>query len=54
LRDALTPYQDAVRAPAVVDTCVHLFCNRLGVSLPDEGYLRYLAARTTVDLAEKG
>jgi hypothetical protein len=36
---------------SIVDTCVHLFCNRLGVSLAEESYIRYLAARTAADLS---
>ena len=50
LRDALAAHRTAVRVPEVVDTCVHLFCNRLGVSLPEENYVRYLALRTAADL----
>lgn len=29
----------------VLDVCAHLVCNRLGVTLDSEAYLRYLAAR---------
>jgi Lantibiotic biosynthesis dehydratase C-term len=39
------------RRAEVIDTCAHLFCNRLGVALPEETHLRYLAARTSADLA---
>jgi thiopeptide-type bacteriocin biosynthesis protein len=39
------------RHAAVIDTCAHLFCNRLGVALPEETHLRYLVARTGADLA---
>jgi thiopeptide-type bacteriocin biosynthesis protein len=49
LRDALAAHPSSVPAAAVVDTCVHLFCNRLGVSLPEENYIRYLALRATAD-----
>lgn len=35
----------------VLDRCAHLVCNRLGVSLVEEGYLRVLAARTVHALA---
>jgi thiopeptide-type bacteriocin biosynthesis protein len=31
----------------VADLCAHLFCNRLGLTVADERYLRYLAARTS-------
>jgi hypothetical protein len=31
---------------ALLNRCAHLACNRLGVSLTEEGYLRVLAART--------
>ncbi len=53
LYDALAPYRQIVHVDAVVDTCVHLFCNRLGVSLAEEDYIRYLAARTAADLQER-
>lgn len=29
----------------ILDTCAHLVCNRLGVTVDSEAYLRYLAAR---------
>jgi thiopeptide-type bacteriocin biosynthesis protein len=32
-------------APAVIDLCAHLMCNRLGVSVHEESHLRHLAAR---------
>lgn len=35
----------AVSVLPVVDICAHLFCNRLGLSLADESYLRVLAMR---------
>ncbi|MGH4023796.1 MAG: thiopeptide-type bacteriocin biosynthesis protein [Pseudonocardiaceae bacterium] len=43
-------------APAlpVLDICVHLLCNRLGISPPGEVYLRYLATRCLDVLAEEG
>jgi thiopeptide-type bacteriocin biosynthesis protein len=46
LRDTLgsTPLM-----PSIIDTCAHLAGNRLGVTLPEEGYLRYLAARTLIE-----
>jgi hypothetical protein len=58
-RDSIVGLRDAVRgtvtgadrAAEVVDTCVHLFCNRLGVTLPEEAYLRSLAARTAAELS---
>jgi thiopeptide-type bacteriocin biosynthesis protein len=43
---------DDDRAGEILDTCAHLFCNRLGVSIVDEGYLRYLAVRTVAARAE--
>jgi hypothetical protein len=52
LYDGLAPHSRLVHVDAVVDTCVHLFCNRLGVSLAEEDYIRYLAARTAADLLE--
>jgi thiopeptide-type bacteriocin biosynthesis protein len=54
LRDTLTAGHGVVSAPEVVDLCVHLFCNRLGVSVPAESQLRYLVARTAADLATRG
>lgn len=36
----------------VLDTCAHLACNRLGAPMPDETYLRQLAARALCCLAE--
>jgi hypothetical protein len=36
---------------AVLDRCAHLACNRLGVTLTEEGYLRMLAARTVLNLS---
>lgn len=35
----------------VIDTCAHLVCNRLGVPLDEENYLRYLAGRAVSSLA---
>jgi hypothetical protein len=40
------------RVMPTMDICAHLMCNRLGVSIPEEYYLRYLAARATADIAE--
>lgn len=56
-RDSLLALRDALsgqeRAATVLDTGVHLFCNRLGVTLPEEAYLRSLAARTAAELSGK-
>jgi thiopeptide-type bacteriocin biosynthesis protein len=38
----------------VLDICAHLVCNRLGISVPEECYLRYLAARAVATIAEEG
>ncbi|GLZ30999.1 hypothetical protein Lesp02_31880 [Lentzea sp. NBRC 105346] len=38
----------------VLDICAHLVCNRLGLSITEEIYLRYLAARTVIELNEEG
>jgi hypothetical protein len=38
----------------VLDICAHLLCNRLGISMLEESYLRYLAVRVTAVLAEDG
>jgi hypothetical protein len=35
---------------AIIDTCVHMLMNRLGLSPLREGYVRYLAARATADI----
>lgn len=35
----------------VLDRCAHLACNRIGVALTEESYLRMLAARTVRNLA---
>jgi thiopeptide-type bacteriocin biosynthesis protein len=52
LREALEAgKQDPAAVLRIVDRCAHLFCNRLGVSLTDESYLRMLAARTVGHLA---
>lgn len=40
LRDA-----DSSQIGGVIDVCAHLLCNRLGVSMPTEIYLRTLATR---------
>lgn len=37
----------------VLDQCVHLMCNRIGVSLGGESALRYLAGRTVLDLTKE-
>lgn len=56
-RDSLVALREALsgedRAATVIDTGVHLLCNRLGVTLPEEAYLRSLAARTTAELSGK-
>ena len=36
---------DPDRALRIADTCAHLLCNRLGLTITDESYVRYLAAR---------
>jgi hypothetical protein len=46
--DSLTPVL------SVLDICAHLLCNRLGISMLEESYLRYLAVRVTAVLAEDG
>jgi thiopeptide-type bacteriocin biosynthesis protein len=38
----------------VVDICAHLICNRLGVTLAEEGYARYLAGQITGALSTVG
>jgi thiopeptide-type bacteriocin biosynthesis protein len=43
---ALAPGTDRDR---VVDTCLHLFCNRLGLSLNREGYVRFLVENALCD-----
>jgi thiopeptide-type bacteriocin biosynthesis protein len=35
----------------VIRLCTHMHCNRLGISLPEEAYLRYLLWRAAGDLA---
>ncbi len=47
LRDGL--HDDPEAAARVLDVCAHLLCNRLGLPPSREGYLRYLAARTTTE-----
>ncbi|GAA1507507.1 hypothetical protein GCM10009677_45150 [Sphaerisporangium rubeum] len=37
----------------VLDRCVHLFCNRLGLSIAEEAHLRYLSAATLQAQARK-
>jgi hypothetical protein len=39
------------RVLPVLDICAHLLCNRLGISLLDEAYLRYLAISSAAALA---
>ena len=39
-------------AGVVVDVCTHLMCNRLGLTLQEEQYIRYLAWRTVRDARE--
>jgi hypothetical protein len=41
------------RRLSLLDDCAHLFCNRMGVSLVEECYLRYLATRAIVALSEE-
>jgi hypothetical protein len=40
---------NAVPDRRVTDICAHLLCNRLGLSIADERYVRYLAARTAAE-----
>lgn len=47
LLDAGTPESGVL---PVLNRCAHLACNRAGVSLTEEGYLRVLAARTVQTL----
>lgn len=42
------------RVLPVVDICVHLACNRLGLGRTNEFYLRYLALRVLSDMAGRG
>jgi hypothetical protein len=42
------------RVLPVLDICAHLLCNRLGIPLVEESYLRYLATRSATVLAEEG
>ncbi|MEU9114604.1 thiopeptide-type bacteriocin biosynthesis protein [Streptomyces sp. NPDC048483] len=43
---------DSVTAPwRVLDACAHLLCNRLGVQLEQETYVRYLAVRAISEAA---
>ncbi|MER6514876.1 hypothetical protein ABT158_49265 [Nonomuraea sp. NPDC001636] len=37
----------------VLNRCVHLFCNRLGLSIVEEAHLRYLTAVTLDGPARK-
>lgn len=41
------------RRLSLLDDCAHLFCNRMGVSLVEECYLRYLATRAIAHLSEE-
>jgi hypothetical protein len=45
----LGPGHLAAPVPTVIDTCAHLMCNRLGLSLDEESRLRYLAGHTLAD-----
>jgi hypothetical protein len=47
------PSSMRTRILPVLDICAHLFCNRLGISASEERYLRYLAGRVLVELAEE-
>jgi len=40
---------DPRRVTAILDTCGHLLCNRLGLTLAEEAYVRYLAERLHAD-----
>jgi hypothetical protein len=49
---ALSSWWRSIRAIGdrrVADLCAHLLCNRLGLSIGDEQYVRYLAARAALD-----
>lgn len=48
LRSALGSSPTALQ---VIDTCAHLVCNRLGVGVLDEAYLRYLATSSLLTSA---
>jgi hypothetical protein len=45
---AVTAAEPGIRVLPVLDICAHLFCNRLGVSLVEEAFMRYLLARTVL------
>jgi hypothetical protein len=50
---AAAPSSAALPSPATafaVDNCAHLLCNRLGIGLAEERFLRGLAARAAADL----
>ncbi|GAA3346696.1 hypothetical protein GCM10020358_58670 [Amorphoplanes nipponensis] len=52
LRDRLDAAgADPPRVTAILDTCGHLLCNRLGLTLAEEAYVRYLAGRLPADRA---
>ena len=53
LRRGLTAAPPAPDAGKVIDMCGHLMCNRLGVPLEEERYIRYLASRTIEDLRKE-
>jgi hypothetical protein len=48
LRDALPP----AGRDRILDTCAHLFCNRLGLPPAQEGLVRYLAAMISGERAD--
>jgi thiopeptide-type bacteriocin biosynthesis protein len=54
LRAELAAAPPPAGVAAVIDACVHLLCNRIGLSLDEERYVRYLVARTIADLDAAG
>ncbi|GAB1819012.1 lantibiotic dehydratase C-terminal domain-containing protein [Herbidospora sp. RD11066] len=43
---SISTLREQVPDKGVLDRCVHLFCNRLGLTIAEEAHLRYLAAAT--------
>jgi thiopeptide-type bacteriocin biosynthesis protein len=48
------PGDPGLWVPAVLDMCAHLACNRLGTTITEERYLRYLAARAVNEVNDNG
>lgn len=48
------PRGSALSVLPVVDICAHLFCNRIGLSLTEESYVRLLAMRAIRETEEEG